>query len=175
MELSPFVHHHHHHGKKGRGGGGGGGGGGVADLWDVIDPLEIALTVLEEDAPRRARARDRRAIANTNVDWVETPEAHIFKVDLPGVGSSEIEVTVEDRTLKISGNRVKDVVNEGDTWHLAERPRGHFVRRFKLPKNADVDRIAAVVTDGVLTVIVPKIEPRRRQERRHIEVREHGD
>jgi HSP20 family molecular chaperone IbpA len=37
-----------------------------------------------------------------------------------------------------------------------------------------VDRIAAVVTDGVLTVIVPKIEPRRRQERRHIEVREHG-
>jgi len=65
MELSPFVHHHHHHhGKKGR-------GGGVADLWDVIDPLEIALTVLEEDAPRRARARYRRAIANTNVDWVE--------------------------------------------------------------------------------------------------------
>jgi hypothetical protein len=54
-------------------------------LWDVIDPLEIALTVLEEDAPRRARARYRRAIANTNVDWVETPEAHIFKVDLPGI------------------------------------------------------------------------------------------
>jgi HSP20 family protein len=89
MELSPFVHHHHHHGKKGRGGGGGGGGG-VADLWDVIDPLEIALTVLEEDAPRRARARDRRAIANTNVDWVETPEAHIFKVDLPGISSSSV-------------------------------------------------------------------------------------
>jgi hypothetical protein len=77
MALSPFSHHH---GKKGRGGGGGGGG---ADFWDVIDPLEIALTVLE-DAPTRARARDTRAITNTNVDWVETPEAHIFKVDLPG-------------------------------------------------------------------------------------------
>ncbi len=87
MELSPFVHHHHHHGKKG-----GGGGGGVADLWDMIDPLEIALTVLEEDAPRRARARDRRAIASTNVNWVETPEAHFFKVDLPGISSSSVSM-----------------------------------------------------------------------------------
>jgi hypothetical protein len=77
MALSTFSHHH---GRKGRGGGGGGGG---ADVWDVIDPLEIALTMLE-DAPTLARARDTRAITNTNVDWVETPEAHIFKVDLPG-------------------------------------------------------------------------------------------
>ncbi len=114
----------------------------------------------------------QRFTNGTNELWVRVDCLALWN---SGVGSSEIEVTVEDRTLKISGNRVKDVVNEGDTWHLAERPRGHFVRRFKLPKNADVDRIAAVVTDGVLTVIVPKIEPRRRQERRHIEVREHGD
>ncbi len=114
----------------------------------------------------------QRFANGTNELWVRVDCLALWN---SGVGSSEIEVTVEDRTLKISGNRVKDVVNEGDTWHLAERPRGHFVRRFKLPKNADMDRIAAVVTDGVLTVIVPKIEPRRRQERRHIEVREHGD
>ncbi len=118
------------------------------------------------------RACQRFANVLTNSGFVWTACMALWN---SGVGSSEIEVTVEDRTLKISGNRFKDVVNEGDTWHLAERPRGHFVRRFKLPNNADVDRIAAVVTDGVLTVIVPKIEPRRRQERRHIEVREHGD
>lgn len=164
MALSPFSHHH---GKKGRGGGGGGGG---ADFWDVIDPLEIALTVLE-DAPTRARARDTRAITNTNVDWVETPEAHIFKVDLPGVTRNEIEVTIEDnRTLRISGERAKEEVREGDTWHVVERARGRFVRKFRLPKNADLERITAEVNNGVLTVVVPKIEPRKKHERRHIEV-----
>jgi hypothetical protein len=66
----------------------------------------------------------QRFANGTNELWVRVDCLALWN---SGVGSSEIEVTVEDRTLKISGNRVKDVVNEGDTWHLAERPRGHFV------------------------------------------------
>ncbi|CAM6046901.1 unnamed protein product [Sphagnum compactum] len=164
MAVNPLVHHRHRHGKRGRGGG---------DLWEMsMDPFDISLrSVLDDDTPARWRTRDTRAILNTNVDWLETPEAHIFKVDLPGVAKNEIEVTIEDnRTLCISGERATEEVKEGDNWHVVECARGHFVRRFRLPKNADLERITAEVKNGVLTIIVPKIEPRRKQERRQIEV-----
>lgn len=77
MAVNPLVHHRHHHGKRGRG---------DSDLWEMsTDPFDISLrSVLDDDTPARRRTRDTRAVVNTNVDWLETPEAHIFKVDLPG-------------------------------------------------------------------------------------------
>ncbi|CAM6003079.1 unnamed protein product [Sphagnum balticum] len=80
------------------------------------DPFDISLrSVLDDDTPARWRTRDTRAVVNTNVDWLETPEAHIFKVDLPGVAKNEIEVTIEDnRTLRISGEHVTEEVKEVD-------------------------------------------------------------
>jgi HSP20 family protein len=137
-------------------------------LWD-LDPFDTALTFFD-NAPTRALARDARAIASTNVDWVETPEAHIFRVDLPGVARNNIEVTIEDdRTLKISGERVKEDVKEGDTWHMVERVRGAFVRKFRLPENVRLDQIKAEVNNGVLTIVVPKAE-KKPQEPRSIEI-----
>jgi HSP20 family protein len=137
-------------------------------LWD-LDPFDTALTFFD-NAPTRALARDARAIASTNVDWVETPEAHIFRVDLPGVARNNIEVTIEDdRTLKISGERVKEEVKEGDTWHVVERVRGAFVRKFKLPENVKLDQIKAEVNNGVLSIVVPKAD-KKPQEPRSIEI-----
>jgi len=137
-------------------------------LWDM-DPFDTALTFFD-NAPTRALARDARAIASTNVDWVETPEAHVFRVDLPGVAKNNIEVTIEDdRTLKISGERVKEDVKEGDTWHVVERVRGAFVRKFKLPENVRLDQIKAEVNNGVLSIVVPKAE-KKTQEPRSIEI-----
>jgi HSP20 family protein len=84
---------------------------------------------------------------------------------MSGVAKNEIEVTIEDnRTLRISGEHVTEEVKGGDNWHVVERACGHFVRRFRLPKNADLERITADVKNGVLTIIVPKIEPQRKQE-----------
>jgi HSP20 family protein len=137
-------------------------------LWD-LDPFDTALTFFD-NAPTRALARDARAIASTNVDWVETPEAHVFRVDLPGVARNNIEVTIEDdRTLKISGERVKEEVKEGDTWHMVERVRGAFVRKFKLPENVKLDQIKAEVNNGVLSIVVPKAD-KKPQEPRSIEI-----
>lgn len=90
---------------------------------------------------------------------------------MSGVAKNEIEVTIEDnRTLRISGERITEEVKEGDNWHVVECDHGHFVRRFRLPKNADLERITAEVKNGVLTIIVPKIEPWRKQEHWQIEV-----
>ena len=123
------------------------------------------MTFLDH-SPGVSFARDARAVASTSVDWKETPTEHVFKVDLPGLKKEEIQVQVEDgRTLRISGERNKEEVHKSDTWHRVERSRGQFMRKFRLPENANVDHIKASVDNGVLTVIVAKVDPKRSQTR----------
>ncbi|KAL7229033.1 hypothetical protein ACSBR2_007683 [Camellia fascicularis] len=101
-------------------------------------------------------------IANVRIDWKETPEAHIFKVDLPGLKKEEVKVEVEEgRVLQISGERSKEHEEKNDKWHCIEHSSGKFLRRFRLPENAKVDRVKATMENGVLIVTVPKEEVKK--------------
>ncbi|CAI0552918.1 unnamed protein product [Linum tenue] len=105
---------------------------------------------------------ENSAFVNTRIDWKETPEAHVFKADLPGLKKEEVKVEVEDdRVLQISGERRVEKEDKDDTWHRVERSSGKFVRRFRLPENARMDEIKAGMENGVLTVTVPKAEVKK--------------
>ncbi|RYR46267.1 hypothetical protein Ahy_A07g032010 isoform E [Arachis hypogaea] len=109
-----------------------------------------------------ASAREASAIASTRVDWKETPEAHVFNVDLPGLKKEEVKVEVEDgRVLQISGERSREQEQKDDRWHRVERSTGKFMRRFRLPENANMDEIRAAMENGVLTITVPKVEEKK--------------
>jgi len=147
--------------------------GGRDNSWNVPDPFDVMVTMFD-NTPASSLARDVRAVASTNVDWKETPTEHVFKADLPGLGKGEVHVHVDDdRTLTISGQREKEEVQKTDTWHRVERITGRFMRKFKLPENANLDRISAKVENGVLTVVVPK-EEKKASEPRRIEVGGHN-
>lgn len=95
-------------------------------------------------------------------DWKETAEAHVIKVDLPGMKKEEVKVEVEDggRVLQISGERAAEKLEEEEKerWHRVERPRGGFRRRFYLPANAKSEEVKAAMENGVLTLTIPKKE-----------------
>ncbi|KAG9453226.1 hypothetical protein H6P81_006130 [Aristolochia fimbriata] len=99
-----------------------------------------------------------------DIDWKESPEAHLFKVDLPGLKKEEVKVEViilEDARLylQISGEREKERDKKGDyKWHRIERSHGKFLRRLRLPENAKPDRLYSSIQDGVLTIIISKEE-----------------
>lgn len=141
-------------------------------FWDAPDPLDMVVSVFD-NTPASSFARDAHAVASTNVDWKETPTEHVFKADLPGLKKEEVQVQVEDgRTLSISGQRTKEEVQKTDTWHRVERSGGQFMRKFRLPENANLDHITAKVENGVLTVVVPK-EEKKKPKTRSIEVGGH--
>jgi HSP20 family protein len=105
---------------------------------------------------------NKAGFVDTRVDWKETPEKHVFMVDLPGLKKEEVKVEVEDdRVLQISGKRNREVEERNDTWHRVERSSGKFLRKFRLPENAKVELVSAAMENGVLTVTVPKEEVKK--------------
>ncbi|URE14770.1 hypothetical protein MUK42_10717 [Musa troglodytarum] len=120
------------------------------DPWDPLDGFTSSPLYIPSESS---------ALVGARVDWKETPEAHVFKADLPGLKKDELKVEVEDgRILQISGERKSDKEVGTDNWHCVERSSGKFLRRFRLPENARVDQVRAAMKDGVLTVTVPKAD-----------------
>ncbi|KAK9998598.1 hypothetical protein SO802_018201 [Lithocarpus litseifolius] len=122
------------------------------DIWDPVDGF-----VNSSIAYAPAIAIETYAnLPNLRIDWKETPEAHVFKADLPGLVKEEVKVEVEEgQILQISGERSKEQEEKKDKWYRVERSSGKFLRRFRLPKNARTDQVKASMENGVLTVFVP--------------------
>ncbi|XP_021894619.1 17.6 kDa class I heat shock protein 2-like [Carica papaya] len=130
----------------------------------VCDPFSLDVWDPFWNFPSRSSSlsRESSAIVDTRVDWKETPEAHVFKADLPGMKKEEVKVEVEDnRVLKISGERHVEEEEKKETWHRVERSSGKFSRWFRLPENVKMEEVKASMENGVLTVTVPKAEVKK--------------
>jgi HSP20 family protein len=92
------------------------------------------------------------------VNTREGKEAYHIDVDLPGVKKEDINVDVKDNILIISGKReTKSEVKE-DEYYKIESSYGKFQRSFTLPEKVDLENISASCEDGVLEVVIPKLQ-----------------
>jgi len=91
------------------------------------------------------------------VDIVEYADRFELFVDLPGVVSKDVEITVDEGVLSLTGERVRQNATDEVVSARRERRDGRFHRRFVLPDTADADKIRAKGHDGVLEVTVPKM------------------
>lgn len=102
-------------------------------------------------------SRENPSFLNEQVDWNETPEAHVLKAGIPGLKKDEVKIEVEDgRVLQIRGERSLERQELNDGCHRVERSSGKFMRSFTLPSNCKMDGVMASMEDGVLTVTIPK-------------------
>jgi HSP20 family protein len=89
-------------------------------------------------------------------DLEETDDAWVMHVELPGIEPDEIEVSLDDQTLTITGERRFYDKKEEDGFTRVERSFGSFHRAVRLPSTVEADAIEATHDNGVLTVTIPR-------------------
>lgn len=92
------------------------------------------------------------------VDIREDEHQIILKADVPGMEQKDIKVNVDNGRLTISGERAFDDEQHKDHYQRVERPFGRFSRTFQLTNTTDVSKIAASYKNGVLEIVLPKLE-----------------
>lgn len=102
-----------------------------------------------------------------SADVCELDDEIRIDFELPGIRAEDIELTIENGTLSVSGER-RPTHDQGENarYHMTERTRGSFFRSLALPQGINEDRITADFSDGVMHVHVPKDalpQPRRIQ------------
>jgi HSP20 family protein len=92
------------------------------------------------------------------LDVQEDKDNFVIRTELPGLKREDIEVSLHDGALIISGERKVEKVEEGVEIHRQERFYGKFQRALTLPTPVAAEKITAQYKDGVLTVTLPKVE-----------------
>ncbi len=98
------------------------------------------------------------------VDIAESPESYFVHVELPGVAKEDVSLTLsEENVLTVSGSK-KVRQNEGVTFSRTERSSGDFKRTLKFDEIINDTAISAEYRDGVLAIVLPKLQPAKPKE-----------
>ena len=130
------------------------------------DPFQDLLSIQDEmnqvfgrvlGQPGQRGEQTARAWAPA-LDISERKDAYVVAVELPGVEPNDVDVTLEEGMLTISGERRFTSETHEQQYHRVERRYGQFRRSITLPSQVEADAIQASFENGVLEVVVPKAE-----------------
>jgi HSP20 family protein len=95
------------------------------------------------------------------IDVYETDDRYVVAAELPGLARDQIELALEDSRLTIRGQRIDRTASTGDVVHFHQVERGHgaFARTFEFGSKIDTEAVSADLTNGVLTITLPKAAP----------------
>ena len=116
----------------------------TAGLWpNLYEPLRnFGQKVADWFAPR--------SDASAMEDYYE------INVELPGVKPEDVDVSVHDNSVVVRGEKRFEREEKGRSYFFSEREYGAFQRTFRLPADADADKIDATYSDGILCLKVAK-------------------
>jgi HSP20 family protein len=147
--------------------------------WDPFQDLRSAQDEMAQMTPMLAHALGLHARQQGNeramttawapaLDISERKDAYLVTVELPGLKSEDLDITMEDGLLTIKGERQFTSESSEQQFHRVERRYGAFRRSITLPAQVQADHIEATFDNGVLQIVVPKAEeakPKRIQVR----------
>ena len=95
------------------------------------------------------------------VDIVESPDTYTLTADLPGLTKGDINLSVEEGVLTLTGERKSEHIESKEFGHRYERAYGKFSRSFQLDSSVENGKIKAEFKNGLLKVELPKVEASR--------------
>ncbi|GAA5221769.1 Hsp20/alpha crystallin family protein [Membranihabitans marinus] len=135
----------------------------------IIDPFFNFLDQVPTTSFYKKQLELRNNSAPMNI--IEKDDVYNIEVSVPGWTKDEIEITLEQDTLKISGKREQVSETEtSDKVHLKEFSQETFYRSIIVGKNIVKNEIQADIKDGVLTLVLPKAEKAQTNEVKKIEI-----
>lgn len=126
------------------------------------DPFDLMQSMLRDIDDLFGLRAGTATFPAVNV-W-QGDEAIAITAEIPGVDIADLDISVKDNVLTISGERKLPELPDGARWHRSERSYGRFARSIRLPFAASDDRVEARLTNGVLRIVVARPEedkPRR--------------
>lgn len=111
------------------------------------------------------------ALGNLRVpalDVVDRDKEVLVRVELPGVEKKDLNISIDDSTLTIKGSTCQETKDQRKNYFRCEIQQGNFSRAIPLPSGVEKDKISAHLKDGMLEIILPKVES---TQRRNVEVK----
>lgn len=128
-------------------------------MLSIWEPNKAFFEKFLEDDFLRGSSR----VAAPKSDVLETPEAFLVHIDLPGMKKEDIQIHIEDGYLTISGERTYNAKNENQKALGIERWFGKFQRSYRLATSVKTDQVKAGLENGVLEVFIPKADEGRKK------------
>lgn len=95
------------------------------------------------------------------INLTEDKNNYYLRAELPGVQSNDLDIQATGTTVSLSGERKIPAENNESKYHRREREAGKFSRILNLSTEIDPDRVDAILSDGILKVVLPKSEKAR--------------
>lgn len=95
----------------------------------------------------------------------ESDQEILITAELPGVSEKDVDITLDDNLLTISGEKKYEKKDENENYHCIERSFGRFQRSLRMPHAVNPDEVQATFENGVLTIRLPKDEEQERVRR----------
>ena len=118
---------------------------------------DVFGTILNDSVGALAKATQTGSW-NPSVDIIESNDSYTLTADLPGLTKGDVHVSIEDGVITLSGERKTERSGNKDLGHRYERAFGKFSRSFQLERGIDNNQIKAEFKNGLLRVVLPKVE-----------------
>jgi HSP20 family protein len=143
---------------------------------DLLLDDELAAAFLNDDEPTTPVVQQQTTTTTTTttataaedeydqvpgqlaVDVYETADKLVIKARVAGVNKNDMDVSISDGVLTISGTLSSGDDTEATQWHIQECYWGEFSRTLVLPVPVKEDEVEAVLKDGVLTISFTKVQ-----------------
>ncbi len=94
--------------------------------------------------------------------WIGKDDA-ILMTQLPGITPQELDISIVNDLIKITGTRKAETLNKGESYYRQERSSGPFSRTLQLPFPVDASKVEATYKKGILQIVLPRAEAEKPQ------------
>jgi len=110
------------------------------------------------------RTREEEFSTFPALDVYDDKDNVMVKAEVPGLKKDDIEIQIKGRDLVIKGERKKEEEVKDENYYYAERVYGAFSRVVRLPVDVKADQVKAKFKNGVLEIVLPKVEEAKPKE-----------